>query len=206
MNTKYTEEEDKFILWFKENYKNILIGILFGVTIITSYKFYTDSKVNSMHNISLKYEQVMNDYKNNNNKSLLKLSKELSETNPNNIYTNMLNLYAAKIFHETGNYDKSLGKLNLVISNIESDDIKIIAQLRKIRIMLAQNKLDSAYEYIISINSYDNNPFLIELIGDIYYKKNNQKLAREFYQKSLQFNLSPNKTKIIKNKIDLLQK
>ena len=206
MNTKYTEEEDKFILWFKENYKNILIGILFGVTIITSYKFYTDSKVNSMYNISLKYEQVMNDYRNNDNKSLLKLSKELSETNPNNIYTNMLNLYAAKIFHETGNYDKSLGKLNLVISNIESDDIKIIAQLRKIRIMLAQNKLDSAYEYIISINSYDNNPFLIELIGDIYYKKNNQKLAREFYQKSLQFNLSPNKTKIIKNKIDLLQK
>ena len=206
MNTKYTEEEDKFILWFKENYKNILIGILFGVTIITSYKFYTDSKVNSMHNISLKYEQVMNDYKNNNNKSLLKLSKELSETNPNNIYTNMLNLYAAKIFHETGNYDESLGKLNLVISNVESEDIKIIAQLRKVRIILAQNKLDSAYEYIISINSYDNNPFLIELIGDIYYKKNNQKLARDFYQKSLQFNLSPNKTKIIKNKIDLLQK
>ena len=206
MNTKYTEEEDKFILWFKENYKNILMGILFGVTIVTSYKFYTDSKVNSMHNISLKYEQVMNDYKNNNNKSLLKLSKELSETNPNNIYTNMLNLYAAKIFHETGNYDESLGKLNLVISNVESEDIKIIAQLRKVRIMLAQNRLDSAYEYIISINSYDNNPFLIELIGDIYYKKNNQKLAREFYQKSLQFNLSPNKTKIIKNKIDLLQK
>ena len=206
MNTKYTEEEDKFILWFKEYYKNILIGILFGVTIITSYKFYTDSKVNNIHNISLKYEQAMNDYRNNDNKYLLKLSKELSETNPNNIYTNMLNLYAAKIFYETGNYDKSLGKLNLVISNIESDDIKIIAQLRKIRIMLAQNKLDSAYEYIISINSYDNNPFLIELIGDIYYKKNNQKLAREFYQKSLQFNLSPNKTKIIKNKIDLLQK
>ena len=206
MNTKYTEEEDKFISWFKENYKNILIGILFGVTIITSYKFYTDSKVNNMHNISLKYEQVMNDYRNNDNKSLLKLSKELSETNPNNIYTNMLNLYAAKIFHETGNYDESLGKLNLVISNVESEDIKIIAQLRKVRIILAQNKLDSAYEYIISINSYDNNPFLIELIGDIYYKKNNQKLAREFYQKSLQFNLSPNKTKIIKNKIDLLQK
>ena len=206
MNTKYTEEEDKFILWFKENYKNILMGILFGVTIVTSYKFYTDSKVNSMHNISLKYEQVMNDYKNNNNKSLLKLSKELSETNPNNIYTNMLNLYAAKIFHGNGNYNKSLNKLNLVISNVESDDIKIIAQLRKIRIMLAQNKLDSAYEYIISINSYNNNPFLMELIGDIYYKKNNQKLAREFYKKSLQFNLSPNKTKIIKNKIDLLQK
>jgi len=206
MNTKYTEEEDKFISWFKENYKNILIGILFGVTIITSYKFYTDSKVNNMHNISLKYEQVMNDYRNNDNKSLLKLSKELSETNLNNIYTNMLNLYAAKIFHGTGSYDKSLDKLNLVISNVESDDIKIIAQLRKVRIMLAQNKLDSAYEYIISINSYDNNPFLVELIGDIYYKKNNQKLAREFYQKSLQFNLSPNKTKIIKNKIDLLQK
>ena len=206
MNTKYTEEEDKFISWFKENYKNILMGILFGVTIITSYKFYTDSKVNSMYNISLKYEQVMNDYRNNDNKSLLKLSKELSETNPNNIYTNMLNLYAAKIFHGTGNYGKSIGKLNLVISNIESDDIKIIAQLRKVRIMLAQNKIDSAYEYIISINSYDNNPFLVELIGDIYYKKNNQKLAREFYQKSLQFDLSPNKTKIIKNKIDLLQK
>ena len=74
---------------------------MFGITIITSYKFYTDSKVNSMHDISLKYEQAIYDYRNNNNKSLLKLSKELSETNPNNIYTNMLNLYAAKIFHET---------------------------------------------------------------------------------------------------------
>ena len=102
---------------------------------------------------------------------------------------------------------KKLHFFNLFFSfAVYSEDIKIIAQLRKVRIILAQNKLDSAYEYIISINSYDNNPFLIELIGDIYYKKNNQKLAREFYQKSLQFNLSPNKTKIIKNKIDLLQK
>ena len=34
MSSQYTEEEDKLISWFKNNYRNIIFGLLFGTTFI----------------------------------------------------------------------------------------------------------------------------------------------------------------------------
>ena len=44
MSSQYTEEEDKLISWFKDNYKNIIFGLLFGTILVFGFKYYNDLK------------------------------------------------------------------------------------------------------------------------------------------------------------------
>ena len=44
MAENYTEEEDKLISWFKENYINIIIGIVVGTILVIGYNYQQDKK------------------------------------------------------------------------------------------------------------------------------------------------------------------
>ena len=65
------------------------------------------------------------------------------------------------------------------------------------RILISKNELDSAFNLINKIDPKRENHILIELLGDIYYKRGNIKLAKETYSHALQFNLTPNRLQIV---------
>ena len=43
MSDQYSEEEDRLVSWFKDNFKNIIIGIIAGASFVLSYNYYIDS-------------------------------------------------------------------------------------------------------------------------------------------------------------------
>ena len=55
MSRQYTEEEDKLISWFKDNYKNIIFGLLFVTSLVFGFKYYNDLNANKQYEMSLKY-------------------------------------------------------------------------------------------------------------------------------------------------------
>ena len=73
----YSSDEEKLISWFQENYKNILLGIILGLGIGFSYNYYNDMQSNTQFEISLKYEQAITAYNNNEDNLILALSDEL---------------------------------------------------------------------------------------------------------------------------------
>ena len=95
MAENYTEEEDKLISWFKENYINMIIGIAVGITLVLGYNYQQDITLNNQYEISLKYEKALANYQDKEYSSILSLSDELSKTDPGNIYTSLTNLYSA---------------------------------------------------------------------------------------------------------------
>ncbi len=102
----YSSDEEKLISWFQENYKNILLGIILGLGIGFSYNYYNDMQSNTQFEISLKYEQAITAYNNNEDNLILALSDELTKEYPANTYTTMSNLYAAKIYYINCNLEK----------------------------------------------------------------------------------------------------
>ena len=52
MSDQYSEEEDKLVSWFKDNFKNIIIGIIAGASLVLSYNYYIDSNLNNQYEIS----------------------------------------------------------------------------------------------------------------------------------------------------------
>ena len=89
MTENYTEEEDKLISWFKENYINMIIGVAVGVGLVLGYNYQQDNTLNNQYEISLKYEKALAGYQEKEYTSILSLSEELSKTDPENIFFRM---------------------------------------------------------------------------------------------------------------------
>ncbi|MFL2569031.1 MAG: YfgM family protein [Gammaproteobacteria bacterium] len=202
MVENYTEEEDKLISWFKENYINMIIGIVVGTVLVLGYNYQQDEVLSNQYEISLKYEKALASYQENKYSDILALSQELSKTDPKNIYTSLAHLYSARIYHDKKQYDKALTSLNYVVQNSQSDEILNIAKLRSARILIYLKRYDEAKAIIISIDNYITQVIPTELLGDVEYYSNNLKEAKKIYQLSLKNEMTPNKRKIIENKIN----
>ena len=62
MAENYTEEEDKLISWFKDNYINMIIGIVVGTVLVLGYNYQQDHALRNQYEISLKYEKALANY------------------------------------------------------------------------------------------------------------------------------------------------
>jgi len=205
MNNQYTEEEEKFLSWFKDNLKSLLVGLFLGIFFIISYKYYVNHQDQITTNLSLEYETIIQKYREGDTEYLLEKDKQLSSDYPSNIYTNLVSLYSVKIFIDNNEIDKAFEKLNFVISNSPSQHIKMIAQIRKARLMISNDQLVDAKNLIQRIDPNQKNYILVELLGDIYFKNGEIELAKKKYNEVLNFNLTPNKLKIMENKINTIQ-
>ena len=81
----------------------------------------------------------------------------------------------------------------------------MIAQIRKARLMISNDQLVDAKNLIQRIDPNQKNYILVELLGDIYFKNGEIELAKKKYNEVLNFNLTPNKLKIMENKINTIQ-
>ena len=205
MSNQHTEEEEKFLSWFKDNAKSMLVGLVVGIVLIFSYKYYSNYENEVSLNLSYEYQQAIGKYKDGNKEYLMNKANEFSEKYPSHIYTNLINLYSAKILVDMREIDKAFDKLNFIILNTSSDHIKNIAQIRKVRLMISENQLDDALSLINKIDSKRKNYILVELLGDVYYKKGKIQLAKDTYNHVLKFGLTPNKLKTIENKLNTIQ-
>ena len=205
MSSEYTEEEDKLISWFKDNYKNIIFGLLFGTTLVFGFKYYNDLNANKQYEMSLKYEEAIKDYQDEKYEKVILLSEEYQASNPSSIYTSMVNLYVAKIYHDEGKYAESLETLNFIIKNSNSKEMQMIANVRYSRILILQEKYNEAENFIVSAVNFNDNALLIEMLGDISYVKSDISKARKYYESCLKLQITPNNRKIIENKLNSIQ-
>ena len=205
MSSQYTEEEDKLILWFKDNYKNIIFGLLFGTTLVFGFKYYNDLNTNKQYEMSLKYEEAIKDYQDKKYEKVMLLSEEYQASNPSNIYTSMINLYVAKIYHDEGKYLESLNTLNFIIKNSSSKEMQMVASVRYSRILILQKKYNEAEKFITSTVNFNSNALLIEMLGDISYVKSDIIKSKKYYESSLKLEITPNNRRIIENKLNSIQ-
>ena len=200
----YSNDEEKLVSWFQENYKNILFGIVLGLTIGFGFNYYNDMKSDKQYELSLRYEQAVYEYDNGKNNPILELSDVLVREYPANIYTTMTNLYAAKIHYMNGNSEESKNKLYQIINNQTDTDLKSIATIRLARILISEKKYNDAEVIIKDYGNSVNNLLSIELLGDISMANNELDKAKTYYTNLLSKDLPPNKIKIIKNKLSLI--
>ena len=116
----------------------------------------------------------------------------------------MSNLYAAKIHYINGDIKESKNKLRQIIDNQNDKDLKSIATIRLARLLISEGKYNDAEIVIKKHVNHDTNLLSIELLGDISLAKNQLVQAKSYYMKLLNEDLPPNKIKIIKNKISLI--
>ena len=205
MSSQYTEEEDKLIAWFKDNYKNIIFGLLFGTALVFGFKYYNDLNANKQYEMSLQYEEAIKEYQDEKYEKAILLSEEYQANYPSNIYTSMINLYVAKIYHDEEKYTESLEALDFIIKNSSSEEMQMVANVRYSRILILQEKYNEAEKFITSAVNFNDNALLVEMLGDISYVKSDIDKAKIYYESCLRLEITPNNRKIIENKLNSIQ-
>ena len=95
-----------------------------------------------------------------------------------------------------------MDSLNNIIVFSDAQDIIDLALLRSVRILIFLKRYDEAKNMIFEINDYMKKAIPTELLGDIEYYNNNFIEAKNYYLLSLNNDMTPNKRKIIENKIN----
>ncbi len=195
-------DDEKVISWFEENYKGLLLGIVVGLSILFSYKYFLANQNKAQLELSRQFDVAVENYRKGNNDIMLSFSESNMSNNADNIYTSLANLYSAKIMYLDNKFQESYTFLDHIIKY--SDDIEIIdiAKYRKAKILIEEMNLSEAHSIL---GDEPNNYQHIELKGDIYYLEKNINEAVNYYNKALLYSLTPNERKNIKAKINLIK-
>jgi len=200
-----TEEEDKLINWLKQNYLNIILGLALGFIFIGGFNYYKSSMLNSQHEVSLDYQEIVNLYQNERFADFSEKAHGLVTREPKNIYSAMTSLYLAKFYHDNEQLDLASTSLSHIINNSESEIYVYIASIRLSRIKVSQAEYNDAVEILSSIDGYETDPIVLELFGDIMLIQNDKTAAIRNYELALSQNITPNKAKLIESKLSTIR-
>tara|TARA_B100000900_G_scaffold382447_1_gene369631 strand:- start:1281 stop:1871 length:591 start_codon:yes stop_codon:yes gene_type:complete len=194
-------DEDRLLSWLEENYKSLILGLLIGLSILYGYKTYISDRNLSQLVLSREYDIAITAYKNGENDPILEYSRKNIINYPKNIYTNLSNLYSAKIMYEQNKFNDAYTYLDHIIEKSEDIDIKNIAIYRKSKILIDDGKYKEAHSILDNSENYQH----IELKGDLYVLEGDYVSAIKNYKDVLTFSITPNERKNLIAKINLIK-
>tara|TARA_B100001063_G_scaffold180135_1_gene169241 strand:- start:2799 stop:3392 length:594 start_codon:yes stop_codon:yes gene_type:complete len=195
-------DEEKVISWLEENYKGLILGIIFGLSILYGYKAYISNENTAQLDISRQYDLAINKYNSGNIDTLLEFSKNNITENPDNIYTSLANLYSAKEMYNQNNYQEAYLFLDHVIKYSPDSDIQSLAKYRKAKLLIEQKIYDDAH---LLLGDEPINYQHLELKGDLYLIQKKYLDAIYHYNNALTYSITPNERKNIISKINLIK-
>ena len=194
-------DEERVLSWLEENYKSLILGLLIGLATLYGYKLYISERNLSQLTLSREYDIAVTAYKNGESNLILEYSKKNQIDHPKNIYTNLSNLYSAKIMYELNKLNDAHFYLDHIINTSPDSDIKNLAIYRKSKILIDEGKYKDAHKILDNSESYQH----IELKGDLYVIQKDYVSALKNYKDVLTFTITPNERKNIISKINLIK-
>ena len=192
----------KLLVGLRKTIKDSLLGIVVGLSILFSYKYFLANQNKAQLELSRQFDVAVENYRKGNNDIMLSFSESNMSNNADNIYTSLANLYSAKIMYLDNKFQESYTFLDHIIKY--SDDIEIIdiAKYRKAKILIEEMNLSEAHSIL---GDEPNNYQHIELKEIFITLKKNINEAVNYYNKALLYSLTPNERKNIKAKINLIK-
>ena len=179
-----TEEQQVEALkeWWKQNGNSVLLGLAIGVAIIVSWNAYGSYQTKIALDASNAYESVMQAMDDDKDEEVDKIATSLRNDHDDSSFAAMASLIDAKVHIKNNQLDQALTKLQWVIENSDFEELKVVAQVRAARVLLALDKADDAFDALPSVAPMGFTGLVSEVRGDIYLKKGELEKARVAYQ------------------------
>jgi predicted negative regulator of RcsB-dependent stress response len=202
-----TEEEQVEAIkkWWSENGKSIIAGIIIGITTIFGWRSYENHAAMQAQAASALYEQLLSASRKNDTDNMRVFANNIIADYESSTYAIFSKLMLAKLESELSNLKNAESYLYSILDNNSHDEFKHIARLRLIRVLIANNKLESAEELLTNVKPNQFIAHYEELRGDIFVKQGKIKEAAKAYQNALTNTISTEDTQsILQMKLDNL--
>jgi predicted negative regulator of RcsB-dependent stress response len=185
-----TEEEQLEALkrWWKENGTSTVVGVGLGIAIIFGWNYWQDYKKSRASEASAIYDQLTKSVGTGQKEAIEKLAKRLQEQYVGTPYAAYAGLFMAKYKVDNNDITAAKDVLKKVIDTSADKEIKHIATIRLVQLMLASGEYEQGLEIISKVDQASTEKFsdnYDELTGDLYVALDRIEEARTAYQKAL---------------------
>ena len=209
MDVYSTEEEQVEAIkkWWNENGKSIIAGIIIGITAIFGWRGYENHTAMQAKAASMLYEQLLVASRKNDADNMRRFANSIITDYGSSTYAIFSKLMLAKIESEQSNFENAEAYLRSILDNNLRDEFKHIVRLRLVRVLIANNKLESAEKILENIDANQFISHYEELRGDIFAKQGKIKKAEQAYHSALNDEINTGEARVIlQMKLDDLEK
>lgn len=187
MEVYSTEEEQIAAIkkWWKDNWLSLFGGVLIGVGILAGGKYWLDTKNFHSESASVEYEAMIQSLTRDQVEEASNRAAVLLGQYADTPYAGLAALAMAKIKADKDDLVTAKSHLRWAMDNVQQKEIKLEAQIRLARILLAEQKYDEALQQVSTINESPYKAVVEELKGDIYVAKGDTASARTAYSLAL---------------------
>lgn len=169
--------------WFKQNGLFLAIVIILSLAASFGWRYWQQHALEMRQEASQLYDQLLAaNQQDPTGASLTRIADELQREYPRTPYASLAGLLEAKAAVSQNNLTKAVDKLQWVIQKAHNDDLKVIAQLRLARVLLAQKQPEQALRLLDQVKEKDYAAAVNQVRGDIYLSQGKTDQARESYQ------------------------
>lgn len=203
MDIYETEEQKLEALkkWWHDNGKAAVYGLIAGFIIIFGWNYWRDREKSQNAEASALYEQLLKAQAEQQNDSAEKLAERLQKHYPSTIYADLAGLAEAGVRVNKNDLPGARAVLEKTAAHANAE-IANLANIRRVRVMMAQKQFEQALELINSIDPAETggfSPLYDELVGDLYVQLDRLDEARGSYQKARE---SGSKSPLLQLKLD----
>jgi len=183
-----TEEQQLAAIkkWWNENGTALLVGLGIGVAVLFVWNTYVENKHQHSLEASDMYISIMTQLESRNvDETVSAKANKLVAEYADTPYAALSSLALAKHEYEKKNVDDAVSHLKWVAAHGVEAEIKHIARLRLVRILLDQKKYDEAETWLLSEHPAAFDARYQELTGDLYVATGDIEQARVAYDKAI---------------------
>lgn len=178
------ETAEQLRAWWRNNWAWLLSGIALGLVILFGWMYWTKQQTVGAEQAAQIYRQLVAASDRNDFPTMERLHEQLGKDHDSTPYADQASLLLARMYVETGEYDKAVAQLRDVMTNAKDNELAAIAKLRLARVLIQQDKPDDALA-LLTAGAGAFSGFEQEIRGDALVAKGDLEGARAAYASAL---------------------
>lgn len=185
-----TEEEqlEQLKKWWEANQTSLIAGVVTAIVLVSGWNLWQNHQLEKRAQASQMYQQLLDSAAKDNSESTEKLAERLPIEFPGTAYANYAGLQMAKSKVQKGDLEGAKAILEKSIKDADSDELRHVARLRLIQLMLATGQYEQGLQLIAAVDPAKSEGFSAsydELQGDLYVALDRLDEARSAYQSAI---------------------
>ncbi|MGR8930391.1 MAG: YfgM family protein [Gammaproteobacteria bacterium] len=185
-----TEEEqlEQLKKWWDTNSTSLIAGVISAIVIVVGWNVWRNHELEQRLDASQLYQQLQGEAEKNNYPSVEKIADELTVEHASSTYAHFAALEKAKSKVKQGDLEGAKAILEQQTQNAATDEIRHVARLRLVQLMLATGQYEEGLKLIADTDPAKSEGFSAaydELEGDLYVAMDRLDEARNAYQNAI---------------------
>lgn len=205
MEVYRTEEEQVEALkdWWKENGRSVIVGAILALAAVFGWRYWQDTTRSQAEAASTLYQQMLMQLDAGEGREVVETARRIIAEHATSPYAALASLSLAQQAVDQGDLDGAAAHLRWVMDNAKVGEVRILAQVRLARVLIAQGRADDALQQLATIGGGTYTVVVEEVRGDAHLAQGRRADALKAYQAALSAAADvPAKQQMLRMKVD----